>query len=103
MKVILDDISLCGDCMLVAETGEYDSLDYHYGRGESPGRGELRPGAKERAAEIDAGLAKFGPHLVSDFDTESGRGYTEFSWRRCNCCNTRLGGARYSYATLGDE
>lgn len=102
MRVTHDGIRLCSDCMLVACTGEYTHIDEAYGKGEAPGRGELREGAKERAAEIDAALAALGPNLVPDFDTDTGKGYDEFSWRPCHCCKSNLGGARYDFAILGD-
>jgi hypothetical protein len=103
VKVIRDEIGLCEDCLIVAVNGEYDSIDFHYGRGEYPGRGELRDGAKERAAEIDAGLARLGPNLVPDHDSETGRGIEEFSWRPCGCCGSTLGGSRHMFAVLGPD
>lgn len=101
MKIIRDEIALCEDCMLVAVTGEADSIDYHYGRGESPGRGELRDGARERMHEIETGLQTLGRNLVPAFDSETGKGYDEFSSRKCQCCQTHLAGARYEFAVLG--
>lgn len=101
MRVIRDGLRFCDDCMLIAVTGEIDSLDHHYGTGPHPGRGDLRPGAKERYAAIEAGLTRLGPHLVPAFDSESGKGCDEFAVGTCDCCATRLAGARYEFAILG--
>jgi hypothetical protein len=102
MKVIRDGIQLCDDCLIVAVNGDYSGIDEHYGKGLSPGRGELRDGAKERAAEIDAGLTRLGPNLVPAFDSETGKGINEFSWTPCGCCGSRLGGGRHEFAVLGE-
>jgi len=103
MRIVRDDLWLCVDCLFVAVNGDYSGIDEYYGRGESPGRGELRDGARERAAEIDAGLARLGPHLVSDFDSESGDGIEEFARYTCACCGTRLAGERHRFAVLGPD
>jgi hypothetical protein len=100
MRIKLDGLQFCDDCLIVAVNGDYSGIDEHYGRGQSPGRGELRDGAKERAAEIDAGLAKHGPNLVPNFDSESGRGVSEFSTTWCDCCGTKLAGSRHEFAVL---
>lgn len=101
MDIIRDQIELCDDCMLVAVSGDYEVLDYHYGKGLSPGRGELRDGAKERAAEIDAGFERLGPQLVPSFDSETGKGINEFSTLPCECCGSKLYGGRHEFAILG--
>lgn len=101
MRVVRDDLWLCDDCLLVSQTGDYGTLDFYYGHGESPGRGELRDGARERAAQIDAGLDKLGPNLVPSFDSETGKGIEEFSTRHCDACGTHLAGGRHEFAVLG--
>ena len=103
MRIVQDDLWLCVDCLFVSVVGNYEHIDYHYGRGESPGRGELRDGARERAAEVDAGLARLGPNLVTDHDSETGLGIEEFSISRCDCCGSKLYGARYRFAVLGSD
>lgn len=103
MKIIRDEIMLCDDCLFVAEHGSYEHIDFHYGKGEHPGRGELRDGAKERAAEIDEGLAKLGRNLVSNFDSETNKGIEEFSTRPCDCCHSKLFGSRHEFAILGED
>ena len=102
MKIIRDDLWFCQDCLIVAVNGDYSGIDWHYGRGLSPGRGELREGAKERAAEIDAGLAGLGPNLVPDFNSETWDGINEFATTRCACCKTFMGGSRHRFAVLGE-
>lgn len=56
MKVIQRDIWLCTDCVVVHETGDASSLDYHYTPRE----------AERKLKEIESGLKALGPHLVSD-------------------------------------
>jgi hypothetical protein len=101
MDIIVDDLQLCDDCLFVAVNGDYSGIDEHYGKGLSPGRGGLREGAVERAAEVDAGLARLGPNLVPHFDSETGEGIDEFSARRCSCCGTWAAGGRHRFAILG--
>ena len=86
MRVIQDDLWLCTDCTLLAVNGDATSLDYHYGKD-----------AAARLAAIEAGLTRLGPHLVSGDDTD------ESSSRRCDCCETRLAGARHEFAVLGND
>ncbi len=102
MAIERDEIELCTECMIVAVNGDYQAIDEYHGRGEHPGRGELRDGAKERAAVIDAGLAKLGPNLVPSFDSETGKGIEEFSTWPCECCGSALAGSRHQFATLGE-
>ncbi len=83
MHVARDGIELCTDCMFRAVNGDLPS--------------DTTP---ERDAEIDAGLESLGPHLVPSFDTETGEGYEAFTWRRCDCCGSKLGGSRYEFAVL---
>lgn len=101
MEIKRDGIQLCTDCLFVAVNGDYTGIDEHYGRGLAPGRGGLREGAVERAAEIDAGLARLGPHLVPNYDSETGRGINEFSVYPCGCCGSKLHGERHEFAVLG--
>lgn len=58
MKVIRDQILLCEDCLFGAVNGEFDAIESD----------------ADRLAAVVAGLNKLGPHLVSDFDVETGRG-----------------------------
>lgn len=102
MRIIHDDIRLCVDCLMVAESDGAEHIDQYYGRGPHPGRGELRDGARERMAIISAGLAKLGPHLVAAYDSETGEGIDEFSSWPCDCCDSRLAGSRHKFAILGD-
>ena len=124
MKIIRDDIQLCTDCTIAAVNGDFTGLDYHYGyewkcltcardgRGRTPDRCPSclseqdqnhgpHSGADLRMAEIVAGLEKLGPHLVPDYDSETGKGIDEFSSRPCGCCGTRLAGERHDFAILG--
>lgn len=85
MRVVKDDLLLCLDCMIAAVNGDVTGIE-----------------SEERVAAVWAGLEKAGPRLVPNFDSESGDGVEEFSWRGCWCCETKLGGSRYRFAVLGD-
>jgi hypothetical protein len=93
MQIDLDNLWFCPDCMIAAVNGDFTGLDYHYDE----------PEASERQAAIIAGLEDLGPHLVPDFDTESGDGYDEFAICTCDCCHGRQAGNRYRFATLRPE
>ena len=93
MKIIRDNIWLCGDCLFAAANDDYTGLAYHYCGLE----------AEEREKSIRAGLAKLGPCLVPDFDSESGNGILEFSRRGCDCCGSGLAGELHRFAILGEE
>lgn len=83
MRILFDDIALCEDCTILAVNDDASGL------------------TEEREAHCRAGLAKLGPHLVSNFNSENGEGYQEFSMRVCDACKTRLGGSRHRFAILG--
>lgn len=94
MIVARDNLWLCEDCRIIAVNGDYSGLDYTYGRDE-----EARD---KRAAQIDAGLERLGPHLVND-EGEDGEGYEEFMVRPCDCCmQSRAAGSRFRFAILGE-
>jgi hypothetical protein len=93
VKVIQDDLWLCDDCLLAAANGDFTGLDYHYQGKE----------ADRRLKAIKEGLKNLGPHLVSDFDSESGEGIEEFSRSECDCCGQHLAGQRHRLAVLGEE
>ena len=92
MRIIKDDLWLCGDCTMAAVNGDYSGLDYYYSPEESA--------AREK--EIRESLSQMGPNLVSDSDGETGIGHDEFSRKPCDCCGIRLAGARERFAILGD-
>lgn len=92
MQVILDDIWLCVDCTLYACNGDLTGLDYHYG-----------DKADERAREVTEGVDALGPHLVPDFDSETGDGHEEFSSHGCDACGSPLAGEFHRFAVLGEE
>jgi len=92
MRVVRDGLRLCSDCMCLHETGDATSFGHHYGKD-----------ADARLMACETGLAGLGPHLVLAWDSETGAGIHVFSWAQCDACGTRLGGARYEYATLGRD
>jgi hypothetical protein len=97
MEIKRDGILLCEDCTIVAVNGDYSGFDY-----QMNGRGpEAEAKRDARIAEVDAGLAALGPHLVPNFDSETNRGIDEFSWRPCGCCGLKLAGSRHEFAVLG--
>ena len=112
--------------MTAAVNGDFTSLDYYYGSSwccqtctrEGKGRAPIacpfclseadashgalsRADAKQRA--IETGLEKLRPHLVPDFDGETGRGCNIFSSRACDCCQEWRSGSRYNFAILGAQ
>jgi hypothetical protein len=90
MKVIANDLWMCGDCRDVILAGDATSLDYYY----------PPEAAAQRLREIEQGAASQGGDIVGDTDTE-GEDTQEFSWAECDCCGSGLGGARHRYAVLG--
>ena len=82
MQVVRDDIWLCCDCMFAAVNGD-------------------APESEEQDKATTAGLERLGRHLVPDFQGEWEDGHVEFTWRSCECCNSRLGGSRWRFAVLG--
>lgn len=59
-----------------------------------------------RVSEIYAGLRLLGPHLVPDFDSESGEGCEEFMRAPldgCACCGSTLAGTFHRFAILGSD
>jgi hypothetical protein len=62
--------------------------------------------SEARVAEVWTGLEALGPHLVPDFDSETGKGYYQFYARRCDSCGTysaHCGGERWDFAILGED
>jgi hypothetical protein len=92
MQIVQDDLWLCSDCLHAAVNGDFTGLDYHY----------KEPEASARMGEIKAGLERLGPHLVPDFDSETGAGVEEFTWKACDCCKSKLAGGKHRFAVLGD-
>lgn len=84
MKVVANDLWLCSDCTQVACNGPHGVQ------------------LEDEKATLD-GLASLGPHLVPDFDSETGDGIEEFSRRVCQSCKTPLVGYKARFAQLGEE
>lgn len=101
MEIKRDGILLCEDCTIAAVNGDFTGLDYHYGTGLDRYDRKVGPSADERMAEIVKGLEALGPHLVPNYDSESGTGCEEFTWRPCGCCGSKLAGSRHEFAVLG--
>ncbi len=85
MRVIKDDLWLCVDCLMLACNGDGSGI-------ESPAR----------EAACVAGLEALGPHLVPDFDSDTGEGHRVFSWCGCDSCGL-TGGEFHRFAVLGDD
>lgn len=94
MRVVRDDLWLCVDCLLATVNGDLSGVEYSHGVGT--------PKTAARCAEIEAGLDALGPHLVPDFDTDTGEGHEEFSACGCDCCGSPLAGEMHRFAILGD-
>lgn len=96
MKVIRDGIELCADCMMFAVNGDVTGIAFSCSDEDD---------AENRIRDIMEGVGQFGPHLVPDFDTDTGDGYEEFSSRGCDACreNANKGGSLYRFAVLGPD
>lgn len=79
---IIRELHLCSDCMIAAVNDDYSGME------------------DDRAAEVEAGIEAMG-WATPDFDSETGEGYEEFTWRWCDCCNSRLAGSRHRFVILG--
>jgi hypothetical protein len=86
MNVELRDLYLCSDCTQIACNGPS-------GMDTSP---------RDLDTLVRA-VAKLGPYLVPDFDSESGDGIREFSRIPCDSCRTQLAGYRARFAILSGE
>jgi hypothetical protein len=85
MEIIQDDLWLCQDCLFYAVNGDTSGID-----------------SEKHEKAVVEGVNALGPHLVPDFDSETGDGILEFSWRHCDACGTHLGGDRHRFAVLGE-
>lgn len=85
---IRDDLWFCSDCMF-----------YH-------ANGDL-PEDEELAKAVEAGFQGFtddGCHVANNDQGEDGESTDkEFSWAACDCCGSRLGGARYQHAIFATD
>lgn len=85
MQVIQDNLWLCCDCTFVACNGPHGM--------------DIDP---ENLLIVETGLAELGPHVVPDFDSETGEGLEDFSSRQCASCLSGLAGYRARFAKLGE-
>lgn len=92
MIVVRDDLWLCVDCLTVAVNGDASGLDFSYDEEE----------AAAKLRDIEEGLEALGPHLVPDFDSETGDGHEEFANMGCDCCGSQLAGEMHRFAVLGE-
>jgi hypothetical protein len=86
MKIIQDDLWLCVDCLFYAVNGDLTGID-----------------DAKRAKEVSDGVDALGPHLVPDFDVETGEGRCEFARMGCDACGSHLAGEMHRFAILGEE
>lgn len=87
MKVVRRNLWFCSDCTMVACNGA---------------QGTDLERMPQRLAEINAGLAALGPHLVPDFNSDSNTGIWTFSTFPCDCCSDWRAGERHRFAILGE-
>jgi hypothetical protein len=83
MKVIDDDLWLCDDCTIYAANGDTSGIE-----------------GDKREREVVKGVNALGPNLVPNFDSDTGEGIRDFTWRKCDACNSNLGGSRTRFALL---
>lgn len=86
--IVREAVWVCQDCLFWLANGEMPP--------EASEEEEARILAGERA-ETDKGL-----HWAANWDSETGEGIQDFSWRHCECCWSGLGGSRHRMALLGD-
>jgi len=89
MKVNIENIVVCEDCIQAIVNDDYTGLDYHYNEQE----------AEQRHNEIVAGILALSAlgHIVTTGEED------EFSSRPCDCCLSRLAGARFYCSTLIED
>jgi hypothetical protein len=85
VTILRDNLWLCSDCTIAAVNGDTSGC------------------SEEDAAAAETGLARLGPGLVPDFDSETKEGMHDFAGWRCDCCTTRLAGARRRFSVIGEE
>jgi hypothetical protein len=85
MRVIQDNLYLCSDCTMVVCNGFSGAV--------------MEP---EQLQATESGLARLGPDLVPDFDSETEDGINCFSRMPCKSCGTDLAGYRARFAILGE-
>ena len=85
VKVIADDLLICGDCIQAIANDDYSGLDYYYGPEE----------AEKRMKAIQEGIANLGGYPVV------GEEYG-FSWQGCDCCGSNLGGDKHYCCVLSE-
>jgi hypothetical protein len=82
--VEVGDYEVCTDCYLYAMTGDATAFDGAY----------CEPEASERLAAVEAGLDAITEELpIGHFAIVDGE-ESWFSWSRCECCASPLGGDR---------
>ena len=87
MATVIDEISVCTDCIMAIANDDYTGLDYYYDEA-----------AERRMQNIKEGIASFLPnYLVAGDDSD------EFSRYDCDCCGEGLAGARHQVFVLGNE
>lgn len=85
MRIERAKLYLCTDCTLVACNGSHGA--------------DIE---SDQLTRTNTGLARLGPHLVPNFDSETGDGLETFSRVPCDACGSHLAGYRARFATLTD-
>lgn len=67
-------LMFCIDCTQVAVNGDSSGIE-----------------SEERVQEVNKGLNSLEPNVVYIGE------YSEFSWCKCDCCGSTLGGSRYQF------
>jgi hypothetical protein len=87
MATLIDELSVCGDCIDAIANDDFTALDYHYSGEESA----------KRMRQIKRGityLSTLGQLCAGDLESE-------FSTAPCDCCGSRLAGERHAVTVLG--
>ena len=89
VKVIDDRFMACSACAQVIVNGDYSPLDYYYSDPKE---------CQAVIERINEGMENAGGNIMRG-DEEQDDG---FSTERCDCCGTRLAGARTHCVVLGN-
>jgi hypothetical protein len=82
---IVGTVEVCECCMLAAVNGDVCDCGDDHDRKVSAGLDRLTENRDQ---------------IVPGFNSETGEGINEFTWRPCECCRSHLGGGRHTMSIL---
>lgn len=99
------DAEICSYWRALKDQGQVfnDTHDPSLTRRECRNCGHIGDDEEFKEEVVDGDDVQLCPKCDSDDTRERDDGRNEFSWRRCDCCGSDLGGARYRYALFPKE